>query len=356
MPDRRWTISVLTIPQRERYVEALVESLVAARVTRTANISIVYNWDSRESPAVIEQRLRRACRGVPIQVAFNTTEPTIASGRQQQLNACKTPLICFLDDDITVHGDLIATMEHGLRTQPLGIVGVPSYVEGTSELFKPRERTPYVNHGGVRFMSVQGMMVGGYRRLFLDVGGFNQRRRFWGEWTELNLRLWRSGFPTGYVMDGAWLRHWHDAPESPTRNRAGREVDVLWGLMCTALEYDAVDITEETESFWRLVAERYLAYSFGPEISSKSLLSAFLRLVPRLMSEWSRIAEHRESARRHPFRFAPFASFTEDDVAAVIAHAEPRMATYRAEARPRPRRDTALGRFVADPWRALLPA
>ena len=356
MTERRWTISVLTIPQRERYVQALVESLVAARVTRIADVSIVYNWDSRESPSVIEQRLRRACRGVPIQVAFNTTEPTIAAGRQQQLNACKTPLICFLDDDITVHGDLIATMEHGLRTQPLGIVGVPSYVEGTSELFKPREQTPYVNHAGVRFMSVQGMLVGGYRRLFLDVGGFNQRRRFWGEWTELNLRLWRSGYPTGYVMDGAWLRHWHDAPESPTRNRAGREVDVLWGLMCTALEYDAVDITEETESFWKLVSERYLAYSFGPEISSQSLLSAFLRLVPRLMSEWSRIAEHREAAQRHPFRFAPFASFTEADVAAVIAHAEPRMAAYRDEARPLPRRDSSLRRFVSDPWRVLQPA
>lgn len=356
MSDKRWTISVLTIPKRERYVEALVESLVAARVTRSAEVSIVYNWDSRESPAAIEARLRKSCRGVPIHVTFNTTEPTIASGRQQQLNACKTPLICFLDDDITVHGDIIGTMEHGLRTQPLGIVGVPSYVEDTTELFKPREATPYVNHGGIRFMSVQGMLIGGYRRLFLDVGGFNQRRRFWGEWTELNLRLWRSGFPTGYVMDGAWLRHWHDAPESPTRNRAGREADVLWGLMCTALEYDAVDITAETESFWKLVSERYLAYSFGPEMSSKSLLSAFLQLTPRLISEWSRIAEHREGARQHPFQFAPFANLTEADVRAVVAHAEPRIAAYREEAPRARRRESSLRRFVVDPWRALQPA
>jgi hypothetical protein len=126
--------------------------------------------------------------------------------------------------------------------------------------------------------------------------------------------------------------------------------------MCTALEYDAVDITEETESFWKLVADRYLAYSFGPDVSPKSLLSAFLRLVPRLMSEWSRIAEHRDGARRHPFRFAPFASLTEHDVATVIAHAEPRMAAYRDEARPRPRRDSSLRRFVTDPWRVLQPA
>ncbi|MCC6316480.1 MAG: glycosyltransferase [Gemmatimonadaceae bacterium] len=354
MPERRWTISVLTIPSRETYVQALVESLAAARVTRHADVSIVYNWDSPEPPSTIEQRLRRACRGVPIEVSFNTTKPTIAAGRQQQLNACKTPLICFIDDDVTVHGDLVATMERGLQAQPLGIVGVPSYVEGTPELFKPRESTPYVNHDGVRFQSVQGMLVGGYRRLFIDVGGFNQRRRYWGEWTELNLRLWRSGFPTGYVMDGAYLRHWHDAPESPTRNRSGREVDVLWGLMCTALEYDAVDITEETESFWRLVAERYLAYSFGPDVSPQSLLSAFLRLVPRLLAEWPRIAETREAARAHPFRFAPFAPFTPDEVTAVIAHASPRIATYRAEASRVPSvMATGLRRFVRLPWRAL---
>lgn len=334
MSNRRWTISILTIPQREQYVQQLVESLVSARVTRAADVSIVYNWDSRESPSVIEQRLRRSCRGVPIQVAFNTTEPTIAAGRQQQLNACKTPLICFLDDDVTVHGDLTGTLDRGLSQHPMGLVGVPSLVEQTAERFKPRENTPFVDHEGVRFTSVQGMAVGGYRRLLLDAGGFNQRRRFWGEWTELNLRMWRSGYPTGYVLDGAYLRHWHDAPESPTRNRAGREVDVLWGLMCTALEYDAVDITQETESFWQLVADRYLAYAFGPDVSCQSLLSAFLHLVPRLTSEWQGIADYRDRVRRHPFLFAPFAALTASDVRNVLAYAAPRMAAYREDASP----------------------
>jgi hypothetical protein len=88
-------------------------------------------------------------------------------------------------------------------------------------------------------------------------------------------------------MDGAFLRHWHDAPNSPTRNRVGREAEVLWGVMCTALEYDAVDINEHTDSFWRLVADRYLPYSFGPEMSSKTLLSATLRLASRLTAEWA---------------------------------------------------------------------
>ena len=329
MPDARWTLSILTIPQREPWAHQLIDSLVTSGATRRARVSLVYNWDSPEPPGEIERRLRRACRGLALEVSFNTTDPTIGAGRQQQLNACKTPCICFLDDDVTVHGDLLGTLDRGLTRFPLGIVGVPSLVEGTGERFKPRDDTPFVEHDGLRFMSVQGMAIGGYRRLFLDVGGFNPRRRFWGEWTELNLRLWRTGFPTGYVMDGAHLRHWHDAPESPTRNRSGRELDVLWGLMCTALEYDAVDITEKTGTFWQLVAKRYLAYAFGPSMDSETLLSACLRLAPRLAGEWPAIAEFRDRARGHPFAFAPFATLTPSDVHTVLAHAGERIAAYR---------------------------
>ena len=334
MSNRRWTISMLTIPGREEYLQRLLCSLGDARVDRHAQIDIVYNWDARESPAEIERRILRHCKGLPVRVTFNTVDPSIVGGRAQQLNACRTPLICFIDDDISVHGDLIGTFEETLSQSPLGVVGVRSYVNDTPDLFKPRISTPHVTRGNLRYMTVQGMAIAGYRRLFLDVGGFNPRRRFWGEWTELNLRLWRRGFPTAYAMDGAHLRHWHDAPNSPTRNRAGRETEVLWGVMCTALEYDAVDINEHTESFWKLVADRYLPYSFGPEMSSKSLLSATLRLASRLTAEWGRIQEFREDTRKHPFKFAPFAAISEADVDAVLAHAQETIAPYRAEVWP----------------------
>lgn len=334
MSTRRWTISMLTIPGREEYLQRLLETLAEARVDRKAQIDIVYNWDAREAPAEIERKILRYARGLPVRVSFNTVDPSIVAGRAQQLNACRTPLICFIDDDISVHGDLMGTLESVLQGSPLGIVGVRSYVNDTTELFKPRATTPHVSRQHLRFMTVQGMAVAGYRRLFLDVGGFNPRRRFWGEWTELNLRLWRRGIPTGYAMDGAFLRHWHDAPNSPTRNRVGREAEVLWGVMCTALEYDAVDINEQTESFWRLVADRYLPYSFGPEMSSKALLSATLRLASRLTAEWGRIQEFREETRKHPFHFPPFAAITEGDVDAVLAHAVEKIAPYRAEVWP----------------------
>uniref|UniRef100_UPI0035635922 glycosyltransferase family 2 protein n=1 Tax=Gemmatimonas sp. TaxID=1962908 RepID=UPI0035635922 len=170
-----------------------------------------------------------------------------------------------------------------------------------------------------------------YRRLFADIGGFNPRRQFWGEWTELNLRMWRHGFPTGYAMDGAFLRHWHKAPESPTRNMAGREQHVLWGLICTALEYDAVSVNEATETFWRLAQDRYLAYSFGEQPTPRQLLTSVLQLMPRLSSEFPAIHAFAQEAHRHRFHFKPFEPLTVEQVGTVLAYAEQAVFAYRPD-------------------------
>ena len=307
----------------------MLESLGDAGLPRGAVIDIVYNWDNRERPHDVECRLRKVSGKLPISVHFNTQRPTIGSGRAQQLTHCKSALIAFIDDDLTVHGDLFTVLEQQLRRVPLGIVGVQSLLEDSDQRFKPRRATPHVDALGVRFMPVQGMLVAGYRRLFLDIGGFNPRREFWGEWTELNLRMWRNGFPTGYMMNGAYLRHWEKAPESPTRNMDGREDHILWGLMCTALEYDAIDAQETTESFWSLVESRYLAYAFGPGAPSRDMLRSLLRLAPRLSGEYPAIARFRELVRKHPFPFMPFHRFSEQDVHDVVRHANTRIEMYR---------------------------
>jgi glycosyltransferase involved in cell wall biosynthesis len=325
-----WTLSVLTIPQREKYLIQLLDSLRSLRWRKSRfEVSLVYNWDTEEEPYSVERRLKKLAKGLPLSVHFNMRNPTIGGGRVQQLAHCKTPLVCFLDDDLTLHGDLLDVLEERFRELPLGLIGVPSLVENTNRLFKPRRATPHVDKHGMRFMSVQGMLVAGYRRLLQDIGGFNPRRAFWGEWTELNLRMWRSGFATAYAMDAGYLRHWHDAPESPTRNKAGRQDHVMWGLLCTALEYDAIAVRPDTATFWKLVERRYLAYSFGETVAPSELLGSVLRLVPKLAVEWPHIAEFRELARRHPFQFAPFHDLTDGDVTRVLEYAEDHVAQYR---------------------------
>jgi hypothetical protein len=332
MPERPlWTITALTIPEREPYLKKLLTSIDATPLDAPAEVLIVYNTDVREGYYDIEERIR-GCSKLPLTVLFNGGDACIASGRALQLNSCKTPLVCFVDDDVTLHGDVFPALAAALRAYPLGLVGVRSYVEDTLSLFKPRAELPFVERGGMHYMQVQGMLAAGYANLLREVGGFNPRRRFWGEWTELNLRLWRSGFPTGYQLDAGYLRHWEQAPNSPTRSLDGRERHVLWGLMCTALEYDAVDITEATATFWRLVENRYLAYSFGDDLSFKNLLKTTLELMPQLSSEWGHIQAFRETTLAHPFSFMPFHPLTDDDVKRVVAHAAKRIRPYRETA------------------------
>ncbi len=326
-----WTFSILTIPSRVEYIAKLLKSLQLLTTPQRFEVVVVYNAATNEEPMAIEARLHRMAPSLSIRLYVNSSEPTIGSGRRMQLSVCRTPLIAFIDDDLTLHGDVLGAIEQALRTRPMGIVGLPSYEEDTDTRFKPRDSTPHVDVDGIRFMPIQGMLVAGYRRLFSDIGGFNPRREFWGEWTELNVRMWRHGYPTGYVLDKGYLRHWHKAPESPTRNMSGRERHVLWGLMCTALEYDAVNINEATDAFWRLAQDRYLTYSFGEQPSSKLLLATVLELMPRLSREWPAMHAFAEKAREHPFQFKPFEPLNAEQVRAVIAHAELSINQYRPD-------------------------
>ena len=155
-----WTLCILTIPQRESYLKRLFESLRALGMRRSRwELQLVYNWDTDEEPYSVERRLRKMGRGLPLSVQFNVRNPSIVGGRVQQLALCKSPLICFIDDDITIHGDMLDVLEERLHQHPVGLIGVPSLIGETNRLFKPRRGTPHVDAHGLRFMSVQGMLV-----------------------------------------------------------------------------------------------------------------------------------------------------------------------------------------------------
>lgn len=327
-----WNITVLTIPAREENLKNLLNSLCQQDFKNGVEIQVIYNYDQKDHHYEIEERIKKFAPKYPVSVFFNNSDTSISGGRNFQLNLSKSPLICFIDDDITVHGELFSTIEEVLKTNPIGLIGVPSYVEDTAELFKPRESTPSIKRDNLIYMPIQGMLVAGYRQLFSDIGGFNARRLYWGEWTEFNLRLWRNGFPSAYILDKGYLRHWHKAPESPTRSLSGREKNVLWGLICTALEYDAVDINEATDSFWRLIEERYLAYSFGDELNLKNLLKTVLEITPRIARHWNDISYFRQEVEKHKFKFKPFHKFTEIELDEIIKYADKKIVQYRDDA------------------------
>jgi hypothetical protein len=325
-----FTFSVLTIPEREEYLTRFFDSVRALRLESAPRIDVIYNHHPEQSIVALEQHIRGLAPDMVIDVYVNSGETSIVGGRNLQLSVCRTPLIAFVDDDVSVHDDIVSGILETLAEHPVALVGFRSFDGDTDRVVKPRASTPFVDSRTLRFMPVQGMLCAGYRALIADVGGFNPRRRYWGEWTELNLRLWRNGYPTAYQMGRGYLRHWEAAPRSPTRNMDGRERHVVWGLICTALEYDATDASEATEVFWQLIEERYLAYSYGSELSPKNVLRTVLEILPDLSSAWGGIQATRSLAATHPFKFAPFHRFTLDEVEAVYRHASTSILPYRA--------------------------
>ncbi|MGH7629832.1 MAG: glycosyltransferase family 2 protein [Gemmatimonadales bacterium] len=317
----RWSVTMLTLPEREPYLLRLLQSLSDAGADTNTEVVVVYNAPPRESRDAITRRLAAACPSLSLRVRFNDGRQTIAEGRNLQLAVCRAPLICFVDDDVTLHGQVFAPVERALREQPVALVGLPSLREDSAEPFKPRADTPYVDAGGLRYMHVQGMLCAGYRQVLIDVGGFSRLRAFWGEWTELNTRLWRRGFPTAYRMDAGYLRHWSGAPHSPTRHRADRALHILWGLACTAIEYDAVAASPASRPFWTVIEERYLRYAFAAGATPPEVFRTMLELAPRLVEAWPAIRTARARAASDPFPFSPFHPLSPAEVGGLRRHA-----------------------------------
>jgi hypothetical protein len=329
-PD--WTLAILTLPSREEYLGRLVQSLAATVDPARAEVLILRNDGLEPLAADARARLEALAGALPLRFLAGHADPTITRGRNALLAACRTARICYLDDDVTVHGDLLRSLDDALAAEPLALVGLPSFENDSDRLHKPRPDTPAVAQASVRWMPVHGLLCAGYTEVFRDAGGFRERRRFWGEWTELNIRLWRMGLPTGYWMGGAHLRHWTAAPDSPTRNRARKEHDIVWGLLCTALEYDAGVGTPGSEAFWQLIATRYLPYAFGRGLSAERVFAVTVELLPKLGAEWRSIEADRKRAQRHPFDFRPFQPLTMRQVASVRRYARRALRRVRAAA------------------------
>ncbi|MBK8245975.1 MAG: hypothetical protein IPK85_01015 [Gemmatimonadetes bacterium] len=97
----RWTISVLTIPERESYLRRSSPPSLRSPARPGSVVDVIYNRDTREAPADVEERVRGLVTGLQLNVYFNPANPTIGAARIQQLNHCKTPLVAFADDDLS---------------------------------------------------------------------------------------------------------------------------------------------------------------------------------------------------------------------------------------------------------------
>jgi hypothetical protein len=139
-------------------------------------------------------------------------------------------------------------------------------------------------------------------------------------------------------MGAGYLRHWSQAPHSPTRHRPDRALHILWGLACTAIEYDAVAATPASRSFWAAIEERYLCYAFEAGATPPEVFRTMLELAPRLADAWPAIRTARARAASDPFPFGPFHPLSPADVAGVRRHAARALAPVKRMVFSAPRR------------------
>ena len=114
-PTPQWTITMLTIPPREQYLANLLSSIAALPGASRCEIVVIYNASTNEELDTIERRICAMAPRLPVRVYLNSTDPTIGGGRRLQLGVCRTPLIAFVDDDLTMHGAVLGTLEESLK-------------------------------------------------------------------------------------------------------------------------------------------------------------------------------------------------------------------------------------------------
>jgi Glycosyl transferase family 2 len=330
----RWSVTTLTVPEREACLLRLLASLREAGAGTATEVVVVYNAPPREPRPAITRRIAEACPDHDVVVRFNDGRQTIADGRNLQLASCRAPLVCFVDDDVTLHGPVFPTLERALSQNAVALVGLPSLRDDTAERYKPRAGTPRVGAGTLQYMHVQGTLCAGFREVWLGVGGFNVLRAFWGEWTDLNTRLWRRGYPTAYQSGPAYLRHWCRAPHVSAQDRAERASHILWGLACTALEYDAVARSPSSTAFWDLIRQRYLPIAFETDVTPEEVFRTMLELAPRLAQAWPLIRAARGRAATDPFSFGPFHPLDAEAVRRVRDHGARALLRVRSAAFP----------------------
>jgi hypothetical protein len=317
-PRPRWSVTILTVPEREPLLLRLLASLTEVGADPATEVVVVYNGHPSEPREAIAGRLGAACPPLGVRIRFNEGRLTVAEGRNLQLSSCRAPLVCFLDDDVTLHGEVFPGLERALRDQPVALLGVPSFDGNSGEPFEFRAAMPWVDAGGLRYAQLQGRLCAGYRQLLVDVGGFSSLRGFWGEWSELTLRLWRRGYPTAYRLSAGYLRHWRQEPHSAA-HKSDRARHVLWGLACTVLEYDAI-ASPASGAFWERIERSYL--SDAAELgTAPEVFRTMLELAPRFVECWPAIRMARARAAGDPFPFGPFHPVTAAEVAQIRSHA-----------------------------------
>ncbi len=335
-----WTLCTPTIPSRDKYLRKMLESV--RKVQAGLKVRVLYNCP-RKNAEDLASRLNRDYLEVDVlfcpeeqgetrednSTLFHRRKYGIPYGRNQLLASVKSPLIAFIDDDCTFEGkDIFLKLEKRFRETSLGLIGLPSYHESSGVLIKPRRVYQKINKNGVVFDSVSGIFVASYAQLLRDFKGFNERKERM-DWTDVNLRVQRGGYPTGIDMEAGLVRHWVSAPDSLTRTQSSKmHLGMLYCLYSTALEFDCFGDTLSARKMWELVlGDGY----YQGETSFEQLSIDTLNIMPQILADAAEIKRDREFIRSLPFRnIMPYAPLKETDWEKLVEYSTLEIEKYKA--------------------------
>ena len=263
----QWTVCILSSNLRKNFLFNLINSFKYIKKSFDLNIVIV-NKESTSLHNSLKEKIIKLNNVSKFNIFWSGVN--ISEGRNFLLNLTKTKFVLFIDDDVSFNCDVVKILENSLSKYPFALTGMKSYISSTNKVDKPKKNQyPYFEFNkDVVFGPVFGIIVGGYTKLIKKVGGFDKRRRNWGEWVDLNLRLLNKGFLVGHNINKGYVRHWL-APGSPTRDKEDRQYDIIKGIILTSFQYNL--LSKPNTPFWKIVFNRYLNYAYDSKVTKEKL-------------------------------------------------------------------------------------
>ncbi|HIH32013.1 TPA: glycosyltransferase family 2 protein [Candidatus Woesearchaeota archaeon] len=322
------SLGIITLPSRKEYLFKLLESVKSVS-SSGIRVNILINAKVDNNGA---GNLENAVKEYPntTVTTYNSETYSIPEARNKILSICETPLIGLIDDDCTIHGEhVFENLVDTLKKTNLAMIGLKSYVDDSDVMFKPRKTTPKEVINGVTYMKIEGLFALAYSQLLRDVGGFNERKRFWMEWTDINTVMHRNGYPTGLDMNAGYLRHWMGAPDSATRGRKDRVYDVIYGLLATGLEFGC-DYNVTELKMWEMAESTFLKYENENDIKVRELLPKLVTVLPRIIRDAEKIKVYGDRLKSLPFNIMPFENITREQWLELTQYASHHMQKYKS--------------------------
>jgi len=298
----------------------------------TLNLEVIIVDDTPDES--VESAVKSSFDGAqtPIHYMHPKKNQGISGAKNLGVKHAKHSILVFLDTDVMVEEDtvpkLIGTLKDNPTTALVG--GSVHWIGGPrdGQMHKPETMMRRYGRGRVKYVeAVHGCLLCCYKQAFDEVGGFDTLFNMHGENADLDIRLWRAGYPLAYNPD-AILYHRYESSYSITRNVVDRHINIMRSMLLLCYKYDVKPDKDLYENFSVWMQDNWMRKTFA---SGKPFLmaAALAESVDWLISNRNRI-QKRHRGVPHKFDFKPYEVFSDKrTLKECLTSAKKRIASLR---------------------------